>query len=351
MGEQEIVSQEIHRSRIVVGSQWAPSIQQVAPKRWVIVDQQLPHGQALGEALAAHRVLRLPAGEAVKTLQAASQLYQWFGETGVTRDGCIVAIGGGTLTDLVGYAAATYLRGIGWCAVPTTLLAQVDAAIGGKVGVNTAWGKNLVGAFHLPEVVAVDLSFLETLPVHGWRDGLGEILKSALIAGEPLFGWLEQLQLPSDPPVSITSRWWDIVETTIKIKVDIVNQDMRESGPRMYVNFGHTIAHAVETLTGYNTYSHGEAVGLGALAALRLSEMVYAIDPAIFRAVKAWMKVWGMPTVLPKLSFDALWEQLYRDKKARTEGLTWVLLKQLGVPVLHTNLDRALVAQVVHELS
>lgn len=346
-----IKSQREQASRLVTEADWAPQVSQLGPRRVLVGDARIArHLAAVGDALGVEAVLPLSISEAEKTLGKVAEVYAWFGAQGVTRDVVVVALGGGVLTDLVGFAAASYLRGLNWVAVPTSLLGQVDAAIGGKVAVNTAWGKNLVGAFHLPELVVVNSGFLATLPVREWRAGLGEILKSALIRGGWLFERLGSLFLPEGPAQDL-GAWEPIIHETAAIKVDLVNQDPFEHGPRMYLNFGHTVGHALENLLGYGALSHGEAVGLGSLVALRLSEEHLGLSPQVRATVLRWMRAWGMPERMPAVDFEALWQQLYRDKKARASGLTWVLLEAVGRPALVRELPRELVERVVEELA
>lgn len=342
-----IVSVRQRESSIYFGPGWEARVRRAGPRRLLVADAGIPRwAEVTAAAVGADAVLRLPLGESEKSWPALNRVYEWLGGERATRDTVVVALGGGVTTDLVGYAAATYLRGIAWIAIPTTLLGQVDAAIGGKVGINTAWGKNLVGAFHLPELVLVDPAFLSTLPEREWRAGLGEVIKSALISGGSLYGELGGLSMGS----GWVDQWAPIVEGTARVKIDLVNGDLYEDGPRMYLNFGHTIAHALENLLGYGTITHGEAVGLGTLAALSLSEKLLGLSPSVARTVRQWMEHWGLPTVMPSVSFEALKDRMEGDKKARADGLTWVLLADVGRPQLYTGVDFSLVHQVLLEL-
>lgn len=344
-----IQSRQDTRSRVVIGGQWAELLASLGPRLLLVADARLdPWIEVVGPAIGAQSVLRLPISEAQKTLATVQQVYAWLGGVGATRDTVVVAMGGGVLTDLVGYAAATYLRGITWAALPTSLLAQVDAAIGGKVGVNTDWGKNLVGAFHLPAVVAVDSQFLTTLPRREWRTGLGEVMKSALIHGGWLYERLGHLELP--PPGEV-GEWEPVVAETASIKVEVVNRDLYEDGPRMFLNFGHTVGHALENLLGYGVLTHGEAVGLGSLVALRLSEEYLHLSPQVRETVRRWMASWGLPLTLRRVDFEELWERLTRDKKARVRGLTWVLLHEVGAPRLVQDVRPESVQRALAELS
>lgn len=340
-----IQSHRTSRSTVIIDGSWREGIRDLGPRRLLIADAQLESWvSGVAAAIQADGVLTMPMGEHQKSLATVNDLYEWLGAQGAMRDTVVAALGGGVCTDMVGFAAATYLRGLTWAAIPTTLLAQVDAAIGGKVGVNTPLGKNLVGAFHLPRIVAIETEFLATLPRREWKAGVGEVLKSALIQGGWLYDALDRA------PLMQVADWADIVRETAHIKVDVVNQDLYENGPRMYLNLGHTIGHALENLLGYGAMTHGEAVALGTLAVLRLSEETQGLSQSVRQRVLGWMARWGLATRMPTVDFGKLWEQLHRDKKARSQGLTWVLLRDLGDPVLVQNLEEALVRSVVEEL-
>jgi 3-dehydroquinate synthase len=290
----------------------------------------------------------LDVSEAEKNLHTVDRLYQNLSQGGVTRDTVLVAVGGGVLSDVAGYVAATYLRGLPWIAVPTTLLAQVDAAIGGKVGVNTEWGKNLVGAFHLPQDVVVDVQTLSSLPVDQWRAGLGEVIKSALIAPDPLFSLLDGEQLALGQP---NDAWQHVIQETAMVKIRIVREDLFESGPRMYLNFGHTVGHALERTLGYGRLLHGEAVAIGSLIALRLSEQRLGLDPGVRENTVRWLKRWHLPTQWPSMaSPDAVWEAVFADKKARRGGVNWVLLAKVGQPQIVSHITREEFDQAVRSL-
>lgn len=343
-----IESSRHDRSWVVFGETGYQRIRSSGGRRVLIADARL-HAWvgSVAERVDADAVYSVDVDESTKSLATVGRLYEWMGASGVTRDTTVVALGGGVTTDMVGFAAATYQRGLTWCAVPTSLLAQVDAAIGGKTGVNTPWGKNLVGAFHLPEVVVLDAAFLATLPRREWLAGLGEVLKSGLIRGGALYERLDGLRLPPEGPLD---AWRDIIFETAAIKTDIVNQDLYETGSRMFLNFGHTIGHALENVLGYGVLSHGEAVGLGSLAALELSQKLCGLAPAVEVRVRQWMLLWGLPTVMPPVDFDLLWSRLRQDKKARSDGLTWVLLEAPGAPRLVSNIDQNVVRGVISHL-
>lgn len=343
-----IESSRHDQSWVVFGEAGYQRIRSSGGRRVLIADARLDAWIGLvAERIGADTVYAADVDESKKSLDTVARLYDWMGTVGVTRDTSVVALGGGVTTDMVGFAAATYQRGLTWCAVPTSLLAQVDAAIGGKTGVNTHWGKNLVGAFHLPAVVVLDGAFLATLPRREWLAGLGEVMKSGLIRGGALYERLDGLRLPPEAPLE---AWRDIIFETAAIKTEIVSQDLYETGSRMFLNFGHTIGHALENLLGYGVLSHGEAVGLGSLAALELSEQLCGLDSAVQGQVRQWMTLWGLPTVMPPVDFDLLWTRLRQDKKARSDGLTWVLLEAPGAPRLIRNIPQNVVRGVISKL-
>lgn len=291
----------------------------------------------------------LVISEKRKTLSTVTAVYEKFAQHSVTRDTTVVVIGGGVLSDLGGYAAATYLRGLSWVSVPTTLLAQVDAAIGGKVAVNTEYGKNLVGSFHLPKYVRIDIDTLATLPASQWRAGLGEIIKSSLIQRGALWHQLTDDSLPIVGTVN--DKWLDIIEETARIKIDIVNQDLFESNLRMFLNFGHTVAHGLETYFGYGSMSHGEAVGIGTIVALYLSEQTLGLDRAVRQEVMRWLAYWQLPTHTTAIEFDDFYPILTRDKKARAFGLQWVLLEKIGQPKIMRGIDPELVKEALLQVT
>jgi 3-dehydroquinate synthase len=290
-------------------------------------------------------IYHLDISEPTKNLTTVENLYREFGARHVRRDTVVVAVGGGVLTDTVGYAAATYLRGIKWIAIPTTLLGQVDAAIGGKVAVNVAWGKNLVGAFHLPQAVIIDPHVLYTLPIRQWRTGVGEVIKSALIDGQ----WLWE-RLNHAVPALGSEEWDSLVEATAAIKIAIVNNDLEETASRMYLNFGHTVAHGLENYLGYGRITHGEAVAMGTRIALALSEDVLGLDEAVRRTVERWMVEWELPLTIPLANWSAVWEAMTQDKKSRAHGLQWVLLKKVGQPVIYRNLPQSQVQDTMERI-
>ena len=273
------------------------------------MDAQLALGSRLTET---HE---LPPGEEAKTLAAVDRLWQ---ELRLDRSGTIVALGGGCTTDAAGFVAATYLRGIAWTPVPTSLVAQVDAAIGGKTGIDLPQGKNLVGAFHWPARTVVDSALLETLPDLQRLEGLAEVVKAGLLAGEPFW------ELPDD----------ELVRRSLAFKAAICLRDPHERGERAILNLGHTFAHALEAAAGYEGLTHGRAVALGLLAALRLSGRDTQLVEDVLRPERA------------RVDRERAWQAMRRDKKARGGEIRLVLLgpdgPQYGVVLPEADVRREL---------
>jgi 3-dehydroquinate synthetase/shikimate kinase len=262
------------------------------------------HGAAAQVALGP-RVLsvhEVPQGEEAKTAVVAQRLWS---EVHLDREGVIVALGGGCTTDVAGFVAATYLRGIDWVPVPTTLVGQVDAAIGGKTAIDLATGKNLVGAFHWPARVVIDPGLLDTLPDHERREGMAEVVKTGLLAGEPLW------ELPTE----------QLVRHTAAFKTGVCLRDPHDRGERLSLNLGHTFAHALEAAAGYEGLTHGVALGLGLLAALRLSGRSTDVVEEVLAPERA------------RVDRERAWAALQRDKKSRNGELRIVLLEQDGAVV------------------
>ncbi|MBI4348154.1 MAG: 3-dehydroquinate synthase [Elusimicrobia bacterium] len=273
----------------------------------------------------------LPSGEAAKTLAAASKVYGTLADSGIGRDSGLVALGGGAVTDTAGFAAATWLRGIPWISVPTTLLGQVDSGLGGKVGVNLKEGKNLVGAFHQPKTVVCDLAALDSLPLREVISGLGEAVKYGLVFDRRFFDrmrrdWDRLLALD---PVALAP----VVRRCAAEKLRVVAKDEREtSGLREHLNFGHTVGHALEAEAGYGVLRHGEAVVWGMRAALALSLMKTGLPRA--DALDAGRFLASIPVPRPEVNPDRLVLRMYRDKKVRGGVLRFVLLRGIGRPVV-----------------
>jgi 3-dehydroquinate synthase len=289
------------------------------------------HGERLEPLLgaAARRVvLEVDDGETAKTVVTADRLWNEMLAAGGKRDSRLVAFGGGSVGDVGGFAAGCFLRGIELVQVPTTLLAQVDAAIGGKTGVDLPGGKNTVGLFHHPALVVCDTSLLESLPREELRSGLVEVVKMAALLDPDLFGQVERgLDALLDGDAAALGP---VVAAAAAAKIGVVERDPDERGDRRLLNFGHTLGHAIESACGYAGLRHGEAVGYGILFALRLAvRRGPGLDPAVAERIRALLQRFGLPP-LPELEPGTLMDLMARDKKARESGLVWVLPTRLG---------------------
>jgi shikimate kinase / 3-dehydroquinate synthase len=300
------------------------------------------------EALRHHRSL-LPRTETIigvhgaetsKTIAEAERVLSELSSAGANRDDCVLAFGGGVVGDLGGFCAATYQRGVALVQAPTTLVAQVDSAYGGKTGVDLPDAKNYVGAYHMPIAVLADPATLATLPREELAAGFVEVVKTALIAGDPLWSRVREIQ-DLDP-----AAMSDVIFECARTKIEVVASDERDSGRRMVLNLGHTVGHAIETETDYKRYRHGEAVGLGLLAALRLSGA-----DALHAEVEGLLASHGLPVSLdPSVSTDGVLEAMERDKKQSREGLGFVLLSEPGEPRWGEQVEPDRVRAVVEEL-
>ena len=292
---------------------------------------------ALGRAGWTPYTLAVAPGEASKAYRALHRIYDEALAWGIDRKTPVLALGGGVVGDLAGFAAATLLRGLPLVQNPTSLIAQVDSAIGGKTGINHAAGKNLLGAFHQPRLVLADTDVLATLPEREWTSGLAEVVKHALIADPDFFAFLEDRWtsvLARDPGVVR-----ELVPRAAQIKVDVVEGDEREAGRRAVLNFGHTFAHAIERTSGYGAFTHGEAVALGMRAALFLSERLYpALDRERLDRLVAQVPVQGD---LADLSLRDLMAAMQKDKKAERGDVRFVVLKELGKADVRGGVDPA----------
>jgi 3-dehydroquinate synthase len=273
--------------------------------------------------------LTVPPGEGSKCLQQLGALYDAFAEARLDRRSAVVAVGGGVVGDLAGFAAASYLRGIDFIQVPTTLLAQVDSSVGGKTGIDLEAGKNLVGAFHQPRLVLADLDTLATLPEREFVAGLAEVIKYGIILDPEFFEYLELNRdaVFSHQPETLAH----LVARSCELKAEVVGQDERESGLRAILNYGHTIGHAVEATAGYGRYLHGEAVAIGTIAAGKLSRMLAGLSEADAARIEALYRQYGCPVRLDEaLDEPSLFRAMQLDKKTRGDELRFVLARRIG---------------------
>ncbi len=319
---------------------------------------------SLAEAGFAVSHVVIPAGEGEKSLARAAELYGVLYDRGIRRGDVVVALGGGVVGDLAGYVAATFMRGVGLVQVPTTLLAQVDASVGGKVAVDFRAGKNYVGTFYQPLLVVADPDTLATLPGRELRSGAGEVAKYGFLAGGQLMDAVEALVQTAREGNDALVRGFgeQVIAGCVAEKLAVVARDEREeSGERAVLNLGHTIGHAIEAATGFRRYTHGEAVGLGLRAALWLSERLCGLSGAEVKRGLALLDDIGLPTRFRGAGPEAVRELTSRDKKVGTagrdggtagvEGIEFVLLETIGRPRLRVQVPAGLLEEVVTWLS
>ncbi|MDJ0906465.1 MAG: 3-dehydroquinate synthase, partial [Woeseiaceae bacterium] len=289
--------------------------------------------------------LELPDGEAFKTLDTMSSVLDKLVSTGANRDTTLIALGGGVVGDITGFAAACYMRGVAFIQVPTTLLAQVDSSVGGKTGVNHALGKNLVGAFHQPRIVLIDTATLDTLPDRELSAGVAEIVKAGAIADAGFFEWLESNMeaLVARDPEAVAYA----VQRSCEIKAEVVAEDEREAGRRAILNFGHTFGHAIEHCQGYGEWLHGEAVAAGMVMAARLS----AIEASDVERLCALLKTANLPVAPPAVGSQAMLDAMGMDKKVLAKKLRFVVLERLGHAAVTSDYDRSLLDEVLEAAS
>jgi 3-dehydroquinate synthase len=288
-----------------------------------------------------------PAGEANKTLASFSDLIDSiFAITpAIDRDLLIVACGGGVTGDVAGYVAASTLRGLRWIQCPTSLLADVDASVGGKTGINHASGKNLIGAFHQPSGVLIDVETLKTLPIEELRSGLGECVKHAVIRDATL---LEFINNNTEAIFNCQSDvLCDLIARNVAIKAAVVAADERESGQRAHLNFGHTVGHAIETIVGYGTISHGAAVSLGMVAANEMAVARGLIAPSDAARVRQALEALELPTSCSGLNADQVWAVMQKDKKARDGKVRMILPTEIGKVDIFDDINSEEVARAV----
>jgi 3-dehydroquinate synthase len=298
----------------------------------------------------------LEGGEKEKTPATVQALYTRALEAGLSRDGAMLALGGGVIGDLTGFVAATYMRGIPYVQVPTTLLAMVDSSVGGKVGVNHPLGKNLIGAFHHPVLVAGDTSTLYSLPAREFNAGLAELVKYGIIWDEKLFARLESLAFPGRGGAAArpfltagNPRLLGLIARAVRIKGEIVCRDEREADLRRILNFGHTFGHALEAATGYSYFLHGEAVACGMGMAVRLAVLLKLLDPLNARRINRLLGVLPVPPPPPGLSGEVVFQSLDYDKKKQAEKLVFILPAAPGLVQICKSPPPDLVRQVIAE--
>jgi len=282
-------------------------------------------------------VVEIPDGEEYKSFSGAMMIFDALVEHRMNRQSVIVALGGGVIGDLAGFAAATYMRGIPFIQIPTSLLAQVDSSVGGKTAINHTKAKNMIGSFHQPKFVLIDVDVLKSLPERELKAGLAEVIKHGMIMDVELFGYLE------DNPTKIfgldPQSLEQVVARSCKDKATIVEQDEKESNIRAVLNYGHTVGHGIETVTDYAVYRHGEAVSIGMAVASRLAVNLGILDKDSAKRQNSLLEKYGLPTVFPDLDIDKVIEAMHLDKKAKNNGKSrFILAKDVGEAIIYENI-------------
>ena len=291
-------------------------------------------------------IYKIPSGETSKNLETVRQVYTWLAERKAERGHLILAVGGGVVGALVGFVAATYLRGIPFVQIPTTLLAMMDASIGGKVAVDMPQGKNLVGAFYQPKFVLSDVETLKTLPVRELTSGWAEAIKHGLILDDGLLDTFEShvSELKSLDPEIAT----ETIRRSVAIKAGVVSQDEKETlGIRILLNYGHTIGHAIESITGYTEYLHGEAVSVGMMGAAKIGELLQIMDVDDVERQKEVLQAYGLPISAPGLNSEAIISAMTSDKKTTGGSINWVLLDGIGKAITNNEVPDKYVSEAL----
>ena len=290
--------------------------------------------------------LILPDGEQFKTQENWAQIIDELIDIGATRDATVITLGGGVIGDLGGFAAASYMRGISFIQIPTSLLSQVDASVGGKTGYNHPKGKNLIGAFHQPDTVVIDIDTLCTLPEREFAAGLAEVVKIAAIRDADFLQWLENncSAIAKRDPDAVAY----MIRNSVANKADVVAEDEREAGVRALLNFGHTFAHALETLTGYEQFLHGEAVAIGMLVAARLSEQRGMCESGVSARLATLLKSFGLPMNIPdNVSTNDMLTLMKLDKKVIAGAFRLILLRGAGAGIIDSDSSQTEIATAI----
>jgi len=342
---------------ICIGEDWLPDLVDklsfVAPSSQsvMITDRNVFHLagrqllQILGQAGFRVEPAVIPGGEDSKNLATAAWLYEQMVAYGLDRKSTVFALGGGIVGDIAGFVAATYMRGIPFVQIPTTLLAQVDSSVGGKTGVNLPLGKNLVGSFHQPHLVFVDVAFLRTLPIREYQTGLAEVIKYGVIWDKDFFNYLEreQSQIINRDPLCLQY----IINRCCTIKAEIVGVDETEAGIRALLNLGHTFGHALESLTRYQQYTHGEAVAIGTVLAARLACNLQYINQSDLERIINLIKGFGLPTEFGDIDSQDILAQMHKDKKNIGGNLQLILPTSIGSSKIANNVDEEQIEAVL----
>lgn len=285
-------------------------------------------------------LFQTPEGESQKSLQTVDKVWSKCAAEGVSRADAIIGIGGGATTDLAGFAASAWLRGVAWYAFPTTLAGMVDAAIGGKTGINSKAGKNLIGSFYSPTQVLIDLVFLDTLPSRDVSAGMAEVIKCGFIVDSKI------INLAQDDEMDFEQ----LIYRSIKVKADVVSRDFKESKLREILNYGHTLGHAIEKNSGYKL-RHGEAVSIGMVFAAELSKELAGLSEDVVLLHRELLKSFDLPTNYPRSKFKQLLALLSNDKKVRNSKLRFIGIKKIGKPVWFDDVSPKILSKVYERIS
>ena len=288
-------------------------------------------------------VVTVPDGEEYKTLDTVETILDQLFEYKLDRKSLLIAFGGGVIGDMTGFTASLYQRGIGFVQIPTTLLSQVDASVGGKTGVNNKYGKNLIGAFYQPKAVYIDPAFLETLPPREFAAGVAEIIKMAVMFDSDYFAFLEKADLKDDSVLK------EVIKRSVELKAKVVNQDEKEAGIRAVLNYGHTFAHVIENETNYTTYLHGEAVAIGIAMANRLAVKLDLMSLQEEERVLSLLKKFDLPTDYVIEDADNFYEHFFLDKKSANNSIKFILPQGIGDYYMQQDIDESIVKEVLGE--
>ena len=290
-------------------------------------------------------VVTIEDGEEFKTLETVEGILNELFEHKLDRKSLLIALGGGVIGDMTGFTASIYQRGIGFVQVPTTLLSQVDASVGGKTGVNNRYGKNLIGAFYQPEAVYIDTEFLKTLPKREFAAGIAEIVKMAVMFDRDYFNFL------MDADFSHKETLEKVIERSVELKAEVVNLDEKESGIRAVLNYGHTFGHVVENETNYKTYLHGEAVAIGIMMANALSVELGIMSEEEIEKVRKFLLKHNLPVTYVIKDVDTFYDKFFLDKKAANNRLKFILAKGLGEHIIRDDIDGTVLKKVLKNFS
>ena len=287
-------------------------------------------------------VIELPDGEEFKSMDTVLKILDRLFAARFDRNSLLIALGGGVIGDMTGFAASLYQRGVGFVQMPTTLLSQVDASVGGKTGVNNRWGKNLIGSFYQPEAVYIDPAFLETLPKREYAAGIAEVVKMAVMFDREFFEFLERTDL-NDLKKAVP-----MIARSVSLKAEVVNQDEKESGIRAILNYGHTFAHVIENETGYSRYLHGEAVAIGMVMANELALDLGLLSREEADSIRALLQRYSLPTSYSIQNPEAFYEHFFLDKKSRNNRIKFILPNgSIGTYIMRDDISKKLVLKVL----